>query len=245
MGKTLIEKITTASSTLDDSDFLYAMNASEDKRIAYSNLKQQIANAVGDGIGDVDGGNYTSFESDGTVVFNGDATVWEDVNIGPLSLGSGNTKPGTVQILGTGGAATGVYTLGFDVNEEVSGIIEVPHCYKEGSDFQFHVHWSGNSAPSGIDYVKWQLEYFIVGENAVIPAAQTITVESAYDTQYERITSSFALIDGTGVGMGSQFGFTLKRIAAAGDAYSGDAVAHTIGIHFEQDTVGSRGIISK
>ena len=51
--------------------------------------------------------------------------------------------------------------------------------------------------------------------------------------------------DGTPVRIGDQFLFTLERVAATGDAYAGDALVATVGIHYECDTVGSREIITK
>ena len=34
--------------------------------------------------------------------------------------------------------------------------------------------------------------------------------------------------------------FTLERVASAGDAYSGDALIATVGVHYEVNTLGSR-----
>jgi len=39
--------------------------------------------------------------------------------------------------------------------------------------------------------------------------------------------------------------FTLTRVAATGDAYAGDTLIGTAGIHYEVDTIGSRQIITK
>lgn len=80
---------------------------------------------------------------------------------------------------------------------------------------------------------------------AAVPVATPIVIETSYAVQYKSKLSAFPTIDGTGVVIGDQFLFTISRIAAAGDAYAGDALAQTVGIHFEEDTAGSRQITTK
>jgi len=189
--------------------------------------------------------NFSDFEADGTLRFNGDATVWEDVNAGSLTLvGPVGLQPGVVEILDNTGTATGIYSRSFDVDELGSTFIEAPHAMKSGSTVYFHVHWHGqDTAPTGTDYVKWEVTFFGVADGETIPAPTTISVETAIDTQYERMDSYFAgtvLVDTF-----DQVGFTLKRVTAAGDAYASEVVVHTIGIHVEMDTVGSRQVTTK
>jgi len=43
--------------------------------------------------GDVTGGNYSKFEADGTLVFYGDATVWEDLRISATTTTTGGSNP--------------------------------------------------------------------------------------------------------------------------------------------------------
>lgn len=195
--------------------------------------------------GDEPNGNYSEFETDGSYHMLGDATVWNDVNIGGLTLkGPASRLPTLTEISDNTGAGTDIFTYGFDTNEEADGILEVPHSYKEGSDFHFHIHWSGNDAPSGTDYVRWELTYFISASGETIPPVTVQEVETAYDTQYERVNSDIT-IDGTDISMGDQFCFKLKRISSVGSPYSALALIQTVGIHFEEDTIGSRQITTK
>lgn len=182
------------------------------------------------------------FDADTLVL---DDTVWNDANVGALVLKTGGTLPGTVEWLDNDGDATGIYTLGFAVNEEGSGVIEIPHDYKEGTDITFHVHWGTNNAPSGTDYVQWQLTYTVAHVGDTLLDATTIAKEAAVDTQYQALRSDFTAITGTNFDIGDQFLFTIKRIAAVGDAFAGEALVHTIGIHYEADTIGSRTITTK
>lgn len=198
-----------------------------------------------------DGGttNYTEVEADGTIEFHGTATVWNDANVGGMTLTVPvANQPDEVNFLDEAGGDTGITTWGYAVGEKSSGAIEIPHDYKEGSDIYFHIHWQGIAAPSGTDYVKWQLIYTVAAANGeeTLDAATTITVETAFDTQYEfKLSSSDPAITGTNFQMGDQFLFALERVAAIGDAYLGDALIATVGLHYECDTVGSRQMLTK
>jgi len=183
----------------------------------------------------------------GTVVYN-------DANIGALTLRTGGTAPGFVQILDNDGDATGIYTVGFAVAEEGSGVIEVPHGYKEGTNLVFHIHWGANDAPAGgTDNVKWQLIYSVSRTNATFPDSITATaVEVAYTTQYNwlitdvaTITGATGGVDGGNIKIGDQVHFTIKRIAASADEFGGEALIATLGFHYQADTIGSRAIGTK
>ena len=178
--------------------------------------------------------------------FAASASQWKDANVGSLVLQTGGTLPGIVEWLDNDGDATGIYSRGFAVNETGSGSIEIPHDYKEGTDLVFHVHWGANDAPSGTDYVKWQVIYSITREETTFPDATTLTVESSYDTRYETKRSDLSpVITGTNIRIGDQVNFSLTRIAAVGDAYAGEALVETIGFHYEANTLGSRTIGAK
>jgi len=195
-----------------------------------------------------DGGvtNYSKFEADGTLEFNGAATVWNDANLGVAQLALPVAgQPDEDEFVDEVGSDTGISTWAFAIGEKVSGSIEIPHDYKEGSDITFHVHWQGIAAPSETDYVKWQCTYTVAQVNETLDAVSTTVGETAIDTQYDFKRTDCTAITGTNFNIGDQFLFTLERIAAAGDAYAGDALVATVGFHYECDTVGSRQINTK
>jgi hypothetical protein len=197
-------------------------------------------------IGDAGSTNYSKFEADGSLEFNGNATVWNDANVGAMTLTlPAASIPDEDEFVDEAGSDTGITTWAYAVGEKSSGSIEIPHDYKEGSDITFHIHWQGIAAPSGTDYVKWQLTYTVAQTDATLDAATTITIETAFDTQYEFKRSDFAAITGTNFNIGDHFLFTIERVVAAGDAYAGDALVGTVGLHYECDTVGSRQIVTK
>ncbi len=191
-----------------------------------------------------DTANYSEFESDGTLEFNGNATVWKDINAGAITFGGPpGLTPDIVNFVDEVGANTGIATFGLAVGQGFSGSFELQHDYKEDSDVSFHIHWQGIAASTG--KVKFQLTYTVAQEEATLDAVTIIPIEVDYDTQYKVLRTTFALISGTNFNFEDQFLFTLERVAASADEYGGDALIMTVGIHYEIDTVGSRQITTK
>jgi hypothetical protein len=192
------------------------------------------------------GANYLQVEADGTIEFNGTSTVWNDSNVGGVTLNKIAAKNPDIDTFEDKlGADTTIETYAFAVGEAVSGSIEIPHSYKAGSDISFHVHWQGIAAPTGTDKLKWQLKYTVAQAGATLDAIATIVIETDFDTQYEFMLSAFPTITGTNFNMEDQFLFILERIAASADEYGGDALIGTVGLHCEEDTSGSRAMSSK
>ena len=191
--------------------------------------------------------DFSRFESDWTLEFNGAATVWRDNNMGAAQLSRpASSQPDLVNFVDENGADTGIQTYWFAVWEKVHGSFEMQHDYKQGSDFTFHVHWQGITVPTGTDNVQWRLTYTLMRDDSTLDAVTTIdSPDDTISTQYMAIRSDFAAITGTDYLIGDQFLFTLERVAATWDAYAGDAVIATAGLHYEIDTVGSRQIIAK
>jgi hypothetical protein len=188
-----------------------------------------------------DGGvaNFSEIEADGTLEFNGDATVWEDANIDLSPLQSGGTKPGFVTV-----ASTNIRLLAYDVGEDVDGSLEIPHAYKLSSTITPHIHFLPTAAPTGTDNVRFELEYFVVDHAGVVGASATVnTGDIAIDTQWERYDANFGTF--SHAALGGQIGFKVSRVAPDGAAYAGDAAVLTFGFHYEKDTVGSRQITTK
>lgn len=175
--------------------------------------------------------------------------VWKDINLSSALLtGPTSGQPDTDSFVTEGGADTGIDTYAFAVGEKVHGVFEIQHDYKEGTDIYFHIHWQGIAAPTGTDNVNWQIDYTIASNEATLDAIRAVTTgDATFDTQYEFKTTEFGVINGqTGgnnggpIAIGDQMLFTLTRIASVGDAYAGDALLATVGIHYQVDTMGSR-----
>lgn len=173
--------------------------------------------------------------------------VYKDINMaGYLLAKPASSAPDVVTFVDTDGTDTTIETYGFAVDEKVHGGFELQHDYKEGTDLTFHVHWQGIAAPSGTDNVQWRLNYIVSRDGVTLAAATVIdSPDTAIDTQYRAYRTDFAAITGTDFKIGDQFMFTLTRVLATGDAYAGDALIETAGIHYQIDTLGSRQIITK
>ena len=173
--------------------------------------------------------------------------VYQDLNIsGALLVGNPTATPGTDQYKDSTGADVGIETYAFAVDEGVHGGFELQHDYKEGTNLVFHVHWQGIAAPTGTDNVQWRITYIVARDDTVLSAATTIdSPDTAIDTQYKNYRTDFSAITGTNFKIGDQFMFSLFRVAATGDAYAGDALIYTAGVHYQIDTLGSRQIGTK
>lgn len=173
--------------------------------------------------------------------------VWEDRNVSAYNLGGPAAyAPVETTIYDLSGVDTGIYTIGFNVADKVSGVFEVPHHHKELSDAYFHVHWQGTgAAPSGTDKVKWKLILSYGRDGSYFTAVSTKEVETDIDTQYKIYHSEFSAMGGGVAKCGDQFAFTFERVAASADEYAGLAVISTMGVHYQIDTIGSRSKTAK
>jgi len=186
----------------------------------------------------------STFETDGTLVYNGNATVWEDVNLAGLELGAGASTPDLVDVNNTG-----LQLRAFDgtaIVEQLYGTIELPHSYKEGSNITMHVHWMPTTTETG--NVRWKIDYKWVNAGDVY--TNTVTTQStdgaASGTAWDGTNTDFSTITGTGKTISSHFVFRLYRDPTdVNDTYAADAAVIQIGIHYEKDTNGSRTITTK
>jgi hypothetical protein len=188
--------------------------------------------------------NHSEFETDGTLVFNGDATVWEDLRIPGTSTQLGASAPDLGAFLGSGN----ILVPRFDGNattEQVFFTAQLPHSYKEGTNITPHIHWTPTDTNSG--NVHWQLEYSWANIGSAFSAPTTITVtDAASGTAWDHQVAGFSAISGTGKTISSMLSCRLFRDPTdAADTYAYDAAFLEIDFHFEGDTVGSTTITAK
>lgn len=189
-------------------------------------------------IGDIAGGNYSTFESDGTLVFNGNATVFEDLNFSPLSSGGAAVSlPDYVTINST------VHREFTSANNQSCGDSkELPHAYKLSSNLTPHCHIflkSGESAgTTGVTFTfYWELRQSTGVTNGSLTLSATSTQLTENPNKFDISGTAFA----GAAELGAQLYVTIAR--TAGDA--GDVILMTYGVHYEIDTVGSRAITTK
>lgn len=175
----------------------------------------------------------------------GKGTYWNDINISGLSLGTaGASVPDLITVASTNIMVRGFIGTGVTV-QEGWGSLEILHDYKEGTNIIPHVHWVPETSVAGD--VKWQLEYAWLNRGQTFSTGTTITLtDAAGGTAWVEHRSSFPTITGTGMEIGSRFIFRLFRDPAdVADTYDAYAGLIDFGIHYERDTMGSRGTVTK
>ncbi len=189
-------------------------------------------------IGDGDG-NESFFEEDGTLKFNGSATVFKDIQ---FSLSTARVP--AVNAPSWDVFAGNLKKFTFAINDFTDlEAKEIPHSYKTGSDYEWHFHIFTNGLDGTDRTVKYQLEYAITDTDAVVSVlteSQQFTI-LANTTDLTHLKLSIPAIDGTGIMLEDDITVQFKRIATdSGTDPTSDPFVSMIGIHYEVDTVGSR-----
>lgn len=186
--------------------------------------------------GNAEGSTY--FESDGTMVFSGSATVWDDIFFPLVTAKQGQTdKPAF--------SPTEVAYLfpQNDTNEFMYIVGQLPHSMKVGSDLSPHVHWK--QTQSGSPIFKMDYKWFPIGGS--VPASWESHIMSTTAIPYTsgsihqlsygtRISGS--MLQSVSVGVSSIM--LIKLYRDTGDDYNASAVVYQFDIHYEKDTLGSR-----
>lgn len=180
--------------------------------------------------------HYTAFETDGSMVFNGDATVWEALGvdataINPPGQGSDPDWDNT----------NGGWLFDASGTEILFIITTIPHAFKEGTNIIPHVHWQPTSTDTG--HVLWRTEFKwtnITGTDA--GSFDTVDLlDSAEGTSLKHQEGSFAAYSGSGKTIESILTIKFSRIGGDGDdTYPQDVLLKRIDVHYEIDMIGSR-----
>lgn len=180
--------------------------------------------------------NYLAVENDGTIIFRGASTVWEDDNLDPTTLTGGGVQPSRISWTGTGLSIAGFNPSTVD---EVEGAREIPHRAKLGSPIYFHCHYAPDN--NNTDSLRFGLEYFFTMEGVAVSSSTTIYVMSKPSgTAWAKQTAVFPSILPPANELGMQFHFRFFRDATSiRDAFTGNAAVSTIGYHYEIDAIGS------
>lgn len=167
---------------------------------------------------------------------------WDDLRFPVTALNNlSGAQPGLE-------AATGFLMFDAAGTETVLGLAQMPHSWRESSAIIPHVHWSKSTSAAG--NVLWRLQYEIVnnGDTALLTYGTTLdavtTVDGTPDTNTadKCLISSFGEIDMSGFSISCLVFWKLSRIGGDGsDTYGADARLMEFDIHYELDSLGSRG----
>ena len=204
-------------------------------------------------IGDGGTTDYSQFEADGTLIFNGAATVFNDLVL-PLDSARvpASNAPNWESFVGN------LNAFAYQVNDFQEFTTEMIHGYKEGSDFSFHIHGALNALTAQEEKVRFEIEYSIADVNQstgfgdVFPdgSGSLLIAELVVPNATADLTHIFIVV---GVDSAGTFGIDatikgrIRRIAktAGGNELTGDIFVTQVGVHYENDTVGSRVIGTK
>ncbi len=212
--------------------------------------RMTIDNAGVTKIGDIVGGNNTKVETDGTLVFEGNAEVWDDLRVS-VDKGSSSATLGYSPGESSGGQiwyfrdGAGLETLSFQA--------QLPHGYKEGTNIYPHLHWTPFTTKSG--NVEWNLDYTWVNYDGTTPqvfpstTTNTVVVTGPF-TQRTHLITALTVgnvgLNGTGKKISSILICRLWRNSSnSADTYGDDAGLLSLDFHYQIDTVGSRETFTK
>ena len=198
--------------------------------------------------GNVAGGHYSEFESDGTLKFVGNATVYNDLALPIVPRTTGTGRP----TLATFSGDIREFTMAINDVTDVNAT-ELLHFWEEASEIELHVHWATNGSDVNDRYVKWQISYtwanmLASGGTTAFAAASTASSETtitAGTADKTHMYTSVVNITPSGGKIGAYLCMALKRIAASSTAPTSDPWLLAVGAHVRCDTGGSRSTASK
>lgn len=227
--------------SLDISVEKYAANTAEfyglDNYVFDGILKSTNGAQLGDG-GTTD---YTQVEADGTLVFNGDATVWNDIQF-PLSGAKVPASNAPTWETFTTNTKEYSFSVGDYIDTQAN---EAFHGWKLGTTGHVHMHITTKAANStgSNRFAKFQIwvSYCDTGETwqeTNFTAELTIPDGTAALEMFYLDMGDLTL---TNYVMEAELKLRVKRIAATGGTeYVENIFITEAGIHIESDTVGSR-----
>ncbi len=134
----------------------------------------------------------------------------------------------------------------FGVNEHLDlQAGEIPHSWKLGTQANVHIHFcpKTNQSTGANRFVKFTLSIAFSNPNAVW-AETTLTAEYTVATGTLALTHLYLDMGDltlTNQVIGNEFKVNVKRIAATGGTeYADDVFVTQVGMHFRQDSLGSR-----
>lgn len=183
--------------------------------------------------------NNTEVEADGSLIFNGDATVWDDI-VGSLIARRLESTSGKLNydyaesaiVMQSGGSVA-------DNEDRLMFNFQYPHAAIADGTMNLHIHWEQTDA---VDK-EFTVQYRVQGNGAAKNTTWTTVVVSTATNNVFPYTSGtlnqitdLVNVDMTGSGVSATAQFRLART----DSSSGDILAVFVDAHVKRDSVGSR-----
>jgi len=199
-------------------------------------------------IGIGEGSNRLKIEDDGTIVREGNATVWDDI-VGSLIGKRLSSVVGKVEYNYAENAIT--FKSGGSIstaNDIVNFNLQYPHAAKVTGSMNLHIHWEQSDTYLNMP-IQFTVKYRVQSNGAAKTTSWTTVVVEANPTNnamtyvsgtFNQITKLIN-VDMTGMGISSTAQFQLART----DSETGDIIGTFVDAHVEMDTDGSRSEFSK
>jgi hypothetical protein len=241
---------TLGDSTNTDSDISNAVQAMHSQNTdTHSSAQDANLNMNNHNITNVD--NITTNNKDLTLITGTgktlifDTPIWDDLRTPVTSVKLSSTKPPSVVKY----KGTEVYSFSSqktaDNEEEVFFTLQLPHGYKESSDIEAHMHFAFPANTTNV--VRFGLDYAWANIDQSIPAVDTLYFNhtGTNDADIHNM-QSFGTISGAGKTISSMILCRLFRnSSSASDNYTGSVDLLEVDFHYQRDTIGSRGVITK
>lgn len=198
------------------------------------------------------GNNYSAIEEDGTLRFEGNATVFVDELNDLLKTGTNNPSAHIVQDLSEGVLH---YKNNCDLSDYALMNVQINHYWKLGSDVEPHIHWmqDENATPNWLLQYRWQRNGQVKTANWTGQNWVSNAYNYSANTTLNQITSFGNISPPSNYSPVSDIlqmrvirdVINASNLFSGNDAYAGNASATSVDIHVECDTAGSRGIYTK
>lgn len=189
--------------------------------------------------GDVTSGDYFEIEPDGTVVYRGDATVWDDI-VGSLIGTRLYSVVGTLDYNFDNNSITMQPGGGIaDSNDRLIFTFQYPHGAITGGTMNLHVHWEQYDALDREFTVQYRVQS---NGNAKATAWTTVVVSTnsnnlfSYTSGTINQITELVEVDLTSKGLSAAVQFRLART----DSQLGDIESTFVDAHVARDMNGSR-----
>jgi hypothetical protein len=191
-------------------------------------------------VGDIANGNYTESESDGTVVFHGNATVFEDENFSATVTAVGANAPA---LMNWDDSSVQVPYFTHTLTKELNMLKEYRHAGVVQGTISIHAHLKPTTADAGT--MKFYVEYYIKHGTSTRETA-TLSAEVATNSAaWDDVRLTFPDLQSNLLGPGCQIGMRLYRLSTDPGTYTHPVAISTWGYHMELDMVGSHTISTK
>lgn len=194
--------------------------------------------------------DYSEFEADGTLVFNGDARTWRD-ELNEL-IGSRLESPASRIVQNTAeGSVT--FESGADLTDYVVMNVQLNHDWDTGTSYDPHIHWWQEQS----DIPNWLIQYRYQTNGGLKTTAWTYSPWQDAIFNYasgtlNQIVDFGPLTPPVGAGLSDILQIRLLRDNAndsgefaGADPVAGDVDAVNLDVHIEINTTGSRTEYSK